>query len=436
MRYTQSSPLADRPGLFHPQSFTLPNGMRVVLIENHRAPIVTHMIWFRVGSADDPKGRSGIAHFFEHLMFKGTQKIPAGEISRIIARNGGDDNAFTSYDYTAYYANIAVDRLPLIMELESDRMANLTLASEIVMTERDVILEERKQVVESQPMHRLQEQIQTALLPGLPYGTPIIGWREEIEKLDKTAADYFYGHWYAPNNAILIISGDITMDALRPLAEKFYGPLAPKSVPPRERASPTQPPRAQRIELKDAAVQLPLIQIAYAAPTYGTCDDRSPYALQVMNETASEGASSRLYKELVMKQKIASSVGMYYNPTALAENALALYAAPTPYSTIEDLEKALHAQIQLIIKNGFTNDEVAKSRRRLIAEAIYARDSVKNPAYLFGMALTTGQDTADVEAWPERIAAVTTAEVNAAARAVFDTPHFITGLLLPESEAA
>ncbi|HCM83712.1 MAG TPA: peptidase M16, partial [Rhodospirillaceae bacterium] len=239
-------------GLFHPKEFTLENGMRVVLIENHRAPIVTHMMWYRVGAADDPIGKSGIAHFFEHLMFKGTKKVPAGEISRIIARNGGDDNAFTSYDYTAYYTNIAVDRLPLIMELEADRMENLALADDILLTERDVILEERKQVVESDPMRRLQEQVYAALQPGLPYGTPIIGWAHEIAALDKTAADYFYGHWYAPNNAILVISGDITIEQLRPLAEKYYGPLKPKPVPSRVRLKSDEPPVARRIELQDA----------------------------------------------------------------------------------------------------------------------------------------------------------------------------------------
>lgn len=433
MFYTQTS-AGEGPGLFHPQSFRLSNGMRIVLVENHRAPIVTHMIWFGVGSADDPAGHSGIAHFFEHLMFKGTHKIPAGEISRIVARNGGNDNAFTSYDYTAYYTNIAVDRLPLIMELESDRMANLALANEILLTERDVILEERKQVVDSQPMSRLQEQMTAALLPNLPYGTPIIGWAEEIAKLDKTAADYFYGHWYAPNNATLVISGDVTMEVLKPLAEKYFGPLAPKPVPTRVRAKASTPPQPQRIELTDHAVQLPLLNLAYVAPSHGSRKDRTPYALQVLNEIMSEGASSRLYSTLVMKQKIASSVGMYYNPTALADTALFIYAAPTPGTDVKKLEKALHMEIQRAVEKGFTGDEIAAARRRMIAEATYARDSIKNPAYLFGMAMTTGQDLSDVEEWTDRIAAVTVADVNAAACAVLDTKHFITGVLLPGHE--
>lgn len=429
------SPACNAPegaGLFHPQEFTLDNGMRVVLIENHRSPIVTHMMWFRVGASDDPAGKSGIAHFFEHLMFKGTKKIPAGEISRIIARNGGDDNAFTSYDYTAYYANIAVDRLPLIMELEADRMENLTLTDEVLLPERDVILEERKQVVESDPMRRLQEQVYAALLPGVPYGTPIIGWAHEIAALDKTAADYFYGHWYAPNNAVLVISGDITMDQLRPMVEKYYGALKPKPVPNRVRAKLAEPPVQRRIEMTDPDVQLPLLNIAYVAPTYGSSKDNGPYALQIMNEIMGEGASSTLYKELVMQQKIASSVGIYYNPVAMTDNAMVVYAAPVPGKPITELETALKASLQAALNKGFTDAEVENAKRRLIAEATYARDSVRHPAYLFGMALTTGQDIKDVEEWPDRIAAVTANDVTQAARKVLQTEHYVTGVLLPE----
>lgn len=430
------SPACDAPegaGLFHPQEFTLDNGMRVILIENHRAPIVTHMMWFRVGASDDPAGKSGIAHFFEHLMFKGTKKIPAGEISRIIARNGGDDNAFTSYDYTAYYTNIAVDRLPLIMELEADRMENLTLTDEVLLPERDVILEERKQVVESDPMRRLQEQVYAALLPGVPYGTPIIGWAHEIAALDKTAADYFYGHWYAPNNAVLVISGDITMDQLKPLVQKYYGSLKPKPVPNRVRVKLAEPPVQRRIEMRDPDVQLPLLNIAYVAPTYGSSKDKTPYALQIMNEILGEGASSTLYNDLVMKQKIASSVGIYYNPVAMTDNAMVVYAAPVPGKPITDLEAALKTSLQAALDKGFTDDEVANAKQRLIAEATYARDSVRHPAYLFGMALTTGQDIKDVEEWPDRIAAVSASDVTQAARKVLQTDHYVTGVLLPES---
>ncbi len=431
------SPMAaasDGAGIFHPQEMTLANGLRVVLIENHRSPIVTHMMWFCVGSADDPVGKSGIAHFFEHLMFKGTAKVPAGEISRIIARNGGDDNAFTSYDYTAYYTNIAVDRLPIVMELEADRMENLLLADDILLTERDVILEERKQVVESDPMRRLQEQVFAALQPGLPYGTPVIGWAHEIAALDKAAANYFYGHWYAPNNAILVVSGDITMDALRPLVEKYYGALKPKPVPSRVRLRSDVPPMSQRIVMRDEAVQLPLINIAYVVPTYGSDVSAVPYALQVAADLLGEGASSLLYKDLVLQQKIASSVGIYYNPVALADNALVVYAAPLPGVAIEALEAALHAALKSAIDKGFTDSAIAKTKRKMIADATYARDSVRYPAQLFGMALATGHDLQDVEQWPQRINAVTTAEVTAAIRKFLTTQNFVTGVLLPEAE--
>ncbi len=421
-------------GIFHPESFTLANGMQVVLIENHRAPIVSHMVWFRVGAADDPVGHSGIAHFFEHLMFKGTKKVAAGEISRIIAKNGGDDNAFTSYDFTSYYSNIAVDRLPLIMELEADRMQNLNLDPEILRTERDVVIEERKQTVESDPSRRLQEQMQAALLSGLPYGTPIIGWHHEIEKLDKTHADSFYANWYAPNNAILVISGDITVDKLKPLAEQFYGSIPARHVPVRNRPARVLPPTQQRITVTDEDVQLPILNISYVAPTYGASDNATmPYALQVLMEIFGEGATSRLYRTLVMQQNIASSVGVYYNPVAMQRNALSLYAAPLPGAGLENIEAQLHAEVKKLLAQGVTDAEVAEAKKRLIAHATYARDSVMHPAYLFGMALTIGQTVDDVEAWPDRIAAVQTADVNAAARAVFDTDDYVTGELLPET---
>ena len=426
---------SEATGLFHPTTFTLSNGMRVILIENHRAPVVAHMIWFNVGSADDPIGQSGIAHFFEHLMFKGTQKIAPGEISRIIAQQGGEDNAFTSYDFTAYFTKIAKDRLPLIMELEADRMQNLSLAENEVTTERSVVREERRQRVDVDPSQRLQEQMQVALLGGYAYGVPVIGWDAEIAKLDKKAADTFYARWYHPGNATLIISGDVTPDELKTLAEKYYGSIPVRDMPARQRDLPELSAVASRIELHDENVQQPTVQIAYLAPSYGNADDEAdPYAMQILTDIFGESATSHLYRELVLRQEIASSVGIYYNPVSLQRNMLQIYISPTPDKTVEEAEKALRTQIAQLLAKGVTAEEVAQSKKRQLAQAVYARDSLMHPAYLFGMSITTGQTIEDVEAWPERINAVTVEQVNAVAKKVFANTREVTGVLLPESE--
>ncbi len=425
---------ADTAGLFHPTSFTLSNGMRVILIENHRAPVVAHMIWFNVGAADDPIGQSGIAHFFEHLMFKGTEKVPPGEISRIIARQGGEDNAFTSYDFTAYFTKIAKDRLPLIMELEADRMQNLRLAENEVTTERSVVREERQQRVEVDPGQRLQEQIQVALLGGYAYGVPVIGWDAEIAKLDKTAADTFYAKWYHPGNATLVVSGDMTPDELKTMAEKYYGSIPVRDTPKRERPVPELPATQSRIELRDENVQQPTIQIAYLAPSYGNADEAAdPYALQILVDIFGESATSHLYRELVLHQEIASSVGIYYNPVSLQQNMLQLYISPTPDKTVVEAEAALRAELAKLLTTGVTAEEVAQAKKRQLAQAVYARDSLMHPAYLFGMAVTTGQDIDDVEQWPARINAVTVEEVNAIAHKVFANTREVTGVLLPQT---
>lgn len=422
--------------VYDPETFTLSNGMQVVVINNPRAPVVSHMVWYKVGSADEHAGKSGIAHYLEHLMFKGTSKLKPGEFSRTVARNGGRDNAFTSTDYTAYFENIARDRLELVMSMEADRMTGLKLTDAITLPERDVIKEERRQRTDNNPSARLYEQLAPLLFVHHPYGTPIIGWMHEIQGLTTQDALDFYKIHYAPNNAILVVAGDITAAQLKPLAEKTYGKLKPvKDIPPRVRV--TEPPTegARRISLTDAQVRQPSWMRLWKAPSYNEGGKQHAYALQVLETIMSGGATSRLYKSLVVDQGVATSASMWYEPTALNLGTMGLSASPVAGGKVEVVEQALEAEVAKLLKDGVTAAEVENAKTRLKRDAIFARDSLQGPAYAFGQAMTTGQTVEDVEAWPDRIAAVTVEQVNAAARAVLAQDNHVTGILLPDPNA-
>ncbi|HYG87739.1 MAG TPA: pitrilysin family protein [Azospirillum sp.] len=420
-------------GVFFPETFTLANGMQVVVVTNRRVPVVTHMVWYKVGGADEERGHSGLAHFLEHLMFKGTDELPPGDFSRIVAKNGGRDNAFTSWDYTAYYQNVARDRLELVMRMEADRMANLKLTDEVVYPERSVIIEERRQRVENEPADRIGEQINATLYVHHPYGTPIIGWPQEIAQMTREEAVAFYKRWYAPNNAILIVSGDVSAEELKPLAEKYYGPVPSKPVPERKRV--TEPPISaeRRVILRDAEVRQPMIRRLWHAPSYRTDEDGQAYALQVLAEIMSGGATGRLYRSLVVDQKIATSAWLSYGPSSWDETMLGMGGTPAPGVEVERLETALEAEVSKLLKAGVTAEEVATAKKRMLTEAAYARDSLTGPANALGSALATGQSIDDVESWPVRIDAVTPEQVNAAARAVLGKTNHVTGLLLPSN---
>lgn len=418
--------------VFNPETFTLANGLQVVVISNHRSPIVTQMVWYKAGAADEAWGKSGIAHFLEHLMFRGTRDVPPGEFSKIVAHNGGRDNAFTSYDYTGYFQNVSRDRLDLVMKLESGRMAGLTLTDDVVNPERDVILEERRQVVENRPSALLREQMNAALFLNHPYHRPVIGWEHEMRALTRDDAIAWYEKYYTPSNAILIVAGDITVEELKPLAEKYYGPIPARAVPPRMRPKEPPPRAPRRVELKDSRVPQPSITRTYLAPSYSAGATEHAYALQVFAELLGGAATSQLNRTLVLDQQLATSAGAWYDPTALDLGSFGVSASARSGTDIHDLEAALDAQIQDILTKGANEDEVERAKSRMRASAIYARDSLSTGARIIGAALTTGQTIADVEAWPERIGAVTTAQVNAAARAILMPERSVTGLLLPK----
>ncbi len=427
-------PLLTAPGLaqvFNPTLFELENGMQIVVIENHRAPVVTHMVWYRAGAADELAGKSGVAHYLEHLMFKGTETRAPGEFSEIIATLGGRENAFTSQDYTAYFQTIAPQHLETMMELEADRMTGLTLTDEIIEPERKVILEERRSRTENNPRALLSEQVSAATYLNHPYRLPVIGWAHEIETITRSDLEEFYRTWYAPNNAILIVSGDVDPDEVLELARKYYGPIEARDLPPRVR--PSEPPqRAPReVVMQDPRVQQPSWSRRFIAPSYTAGETEHAYALEVLSEVLGGGTTARMYRNLVVEDALAASAGAWYAPGSLDLTTFGFWFTPRPGVALDDLQAALDKRVAELLEDGVTEDEVSRAKQRLIDSAVFARDSVGGPARVFGAALASGQTAEDVEAWPERIRDVTVDQVNAAARAVIDLRRSTTGVLLP-----
>jgi zinc protease len=411
--------------------YTLGNGMQVVVIPDRRAPVVTQMVWYKVGAADEPQGKAGIAHFLEHLMFKGTAQVPAGEFSRIVRRHGGEDNAFTSQDFTAYYQRIAKDRLDLVMGLEADRMRNLQLTDQAVLPEREVIKEERRQRTDNDPANRLGEQLDAALYLAHPYGKPVIGWMSEMSQLNRDDAIAFYRLHYTPSNAVLVVAGDVDPSEVKALADKHFGVLPNRAQPqPRIRTSEPEPVASRRVTLADPRVATPLIQRSYLAPSYRTAKPGEAEALEVLAEVLGGNSTSRLYRSLVVNQQVAAQAGASYSGENLDSGNFVIYATPVPGGTNEASEAALDTELDRLAREGATEEEVARARNRLLADTVYSLDSQFRLAYLFGAALTSGRTVEDVLAWDERVRKVTKEDVDRVARAVLQLNRSVTGVLI------
>lgn len=415
--------------------FTLENGMRAVVIEDHRAPVVTHMVWYRVGSVDEPGGKTGIAHFLEHLMFKGTETLESGDFSRIIAENGGEDNAFTSSDYTAYFQRIAKDRLGLVMSMEADRMRNLVVDDGEWEAERKVVLEERNSRTDTDPGAKFREQYSAALWMNSGYGNPVIGWRHEIEALTKEDALAFYEHYYAPNNAILVVAGDVTPAEVERLAKQHYGPIEYVELP--EKPSATEPPQLaeRRLKMADPRVSQPRMVRVYTAPSYVTATGREAEALSLLQDILSNGQTRRMPKTLTIDTDLALYAGAYYFGTARYSGQFGFYAGPTQDTSLAELEGAIDWMIRDVIENGVTEDELARAKKAAIADAVYAQDSQASLARYFGSALTVGISIEDALNWRARMEAVTVEDIREAARLVFKPERSVTGWLVPEPDA-
>ncbi|NDV98883.1 pitrilysin family protein [Salipiger sp. PrR002] len=412
-------------------TFSLDNGMQVVVVEDHRAPVVVHMVWYKAGSADETAGTSGIAHFLEHLMFKGTDELESGEFSKVVAQNGGTDNAFTSFDQTAYHQRVAADRLGLMMEMEADRMVNLHLTEEEIATERDVILEERSMRIDNDPGALLREQMGASLYLNHRYGVPVIGWRREMEDLDRDDALAFYKRFYAPNNAILVVAGDTTPDEVRSLAEETYGKLQPNPDLAAERVRPQEPPQlaARHIEMEDPRVAQPYVMRRYLAPERDPGDQKEAAALTLLAEVLGGGQTSVLNQSLQFDQKKAIYVGAFYDGTSYDDGSFGFGMVPAPGVSLEEAEEALDAELAQFIEDGVDPEQLDRIKFQMRAAETYERDDVASVAQRYGNALTSGLTIEDVQAWPELLQEVTGEDIVAAAREVLDKRHSVTGYL-------
>jgi zinc protease len=407
---------------------TLDNGMQIVVVEDHRAPVVVHMIWYRTGSADEPPAVSGVAHFLEHLMFKATDTMDAGEFSTVVAANGGSDNAFTSFDYTAYYQRVASDRLELMMQMESDRMSNLALTAEDIETERQVILEERSERVDTDPSAIAREQMLAAQYMNHRYGTPVIGWQHEMEALDQGPVRDFYDLYYSPNNAILVVAGDVNPDEVILLANSHYGVLPAEEGLP-ERVRPMEPPQLaeRRIVYTDERVSQPYVTRTYLAPERNAGDQKEAAALTYLSEILGGSSfTSVLGTKLTFDTQVALFTGAGYDGISLDKTTFSVTVAPAEGVTLQAAEDAMDAAIDQFMQDGIDPVQLERIRSQLRASEIYAKDNVEGLAQHYGAALSSGLTVQDVKDWPAILQAVTAEDIMFVAAKVLDRKQSVT----------
>jgi zinc protease len=411
--------------------FKLDNGLEVVVIPDHRAPVVTHMIWYKVGAADETPGKSGLAHFLEHLMFKGTEKNPGDTFSQDVAEIGGQENAFTTSDYTGFFQRVPREHLKEMMALEADRITGLVLTDEVVKPELNVVLEEQNMRVANNPVGRLGEQMDAALYLNHPYGRPAIGWRQEIEKLTRDDALEFYRRFYTPNNAVVIVAGDVSAEEVKADAEATYGKVAPRAENnPRQHPMEPVQEAPRTVTLADSRVEQPSVSRNYLVPSDATAKPGESEALDVLTNILGSGSNSRLYRTLVVDKGIALNAGASYASTALDYAKLGVYGVPKPGVTLRQLEDGIDAVLADVVEHGVTADEVDSAKNRLIAEAVYAQDNQATLARWYGAAIACGETVDVVQAWPDHVRAVTPEAVQAVARQWLDRRRSVTGYLV------
>jgi zinc protease len=416
-------------------SFQLDNGMDVVVIEDTRAPAVVHMVWYRAGSADEQAGVSGVAHFLEHLLFKGTEKLEPGEFSEIVKANGGRDNAFTSFDYTGYFQRIAADRLGLMMEMEADRMKNIQLDREDILTERDVIIEERNQRVENDPAALFREQRMAAQFLNHPYGTPIIGWRHEMVNLDLDDAMAYYEQFYSPNNAVLVVAGDVKADDVLEMAQEHYAPI-PKNEALPERVRAAEPPQMaeRRITFTDPRVAQPYVMRTYLAPERDPGDQRTAAALTLLAEVLGGSQTSVLAQDLQFEEKRSVYAGAFYSGLSLDDTTFGIVNVPTEGVSLEEAEADMDRVVAEFLKNGVETEQLDRIKFQLRASQVYELDSSNSLARRYGAALTSGLTIEDVHEWPDILQSITPEEIIAAGQEIFDRDNAVTGFLQTAEE--
>ena len=429
-------PPGERP-LFGAQLWRLPhNGLTVAFVENRRAPVVAQYLFYGVGAGEDPSGRSGVAHFLEHMMFKGSRNVPSGAFSQIVAREGGNDNAFTSRDVTAYFQHVEASRLPLVMRMEADRVAGATLGAEEFEAERQVVLEERRTRTDSNPRARFREAFDAALWgPQHWHGRPIIGWEDEIRAITLDDLRGFYARWYAPENAVLVVAGDVREAEFRRLVEQEYGAIPAREAPRRMRAPAPAAPHEPRLIRRDPGVREAAYARSWMAPTLTAGETKYAYALEVLAHLLGGGQGSRLFKALV-ETGLAVGAGAGYDSDSLGAGTFSVYATPRREVAPDRLESAADDVLKRLLDEGPTEEEVARSIRQMTAGALLALDSLGAAPRMIGGTLAIGLPIEAVEYWPARLRAVTRAQVAEAARAVLPAAPNTVGWLLPADAPA
>lgn len=416
----------------NPYETTLPNGLRVIVKEDHRAPSVVHMIWYRTGSIDELDGDSGLAHALEHMMFKGTTKFPTGEFNRRVAAAGGRDNAFTNLDYTAYYQNVPKRALPEMMMLEADRMQNLQFRPAEFAKEIQVIMEERRMRTEDNPLGLVHEALYAAAFVAHPYHRPVIGWMDDLEHMTVDDIRKWHDEWYVPNNAYVVIVGDVNKDEAFKLAQKYYGKLKPRAVPVRKPQNEPAQKGIRRVTVK-APASLPYIAMGWKVPKLKDIEkDKDPYALEVLAAVLDGHEAARLARNLVRGSRIAQGAGADYDSTLRGEALFILDGQPGAGHSLAELEAALRAELKRIQEQGVSAEELELVKTQLIAGQIYKRDSMMAQATEIGSAEAAGVPWQKIERLQEKLRAVTPAEVQAVAKKYFNDDTLTVATLDPQ----
>ncbi|MEE2694984.1 MAG: pitrilysin family protein [Pseudomonadota bacterium] len=414
--------------IFNAKSFKLNNGLRLIVVENNRAPVIAQMIWYNFGSSVEEKGKSGLAHFMEHLMFKGTKRFPGDYFSNYISRIGGNENAFTSYDYTAYYQVFPSKHIEKIMELEADRMKNLTLTRKNIRTEREVILEERFQRIESNPSSQLDESMRSILYPNNYYGRPIIGWKHEIENLTFEDVIEFYQDFYCPNNAIIVLSGDIKFSKAKELVKKFYGNI--KKSPDKNIVDLEDPElrTLTNVELKDSNVKQQIWKKIYRVKSYKQSIIES-IALDLGMKILAGGTSSVLYDEFVNRKKIFSMVGGAYQGLVKGDGYIYFYAIPNEEMNEKEIDKIINFEMISAIEKRITEEKLDIEKKKYFFDSVYRGDGILKPAEIIGEALTVGLKLQDIEKWNNKLDDISLEMVKKELRKLSKNKNFVIGSL-------
>jgi zinc protease len=411
---------------------TLDNGLKVIVKEDHRAPVLVQQIWYRAGSMDERTGTTGVAHVLEHMMFKGTADVPLGQFSKIIAAAGGRENAFTSYDHTAYFQQLHKSKLPLAMKLESDRMHNLQMAKQEFDKEVKVVMEERRWRTDDEPRSLMFEKLMAAAYQEHPYHNPIIGWMVDLQNMTDADALDWYKTWYAPNNATLVIAGDVKANEVFALAQKYYGGIPRVKLPVRKAVGEAQQLGIKRIVVK-APAELPFLAMAYHSPTLRDAEkDWKPYALEVLAGVLDGNSSARLNKALVREQQVAMDVGTGYDSVARGPGLFVLEGTPREGKTVGDVEHAIREQLELLVRDGVNAEELQRVKAQVTAGEVYKRDSVFYQAMQIGQLESAGLSYKDVPVMLQKLQAVTAQQVQDVAREIFNDDHLTVATLDPQ----